>query len=84
MGLTPATPAPAVSPRAKGNGSLLQLKPISINRRVRGKNQVHGVDMKRDPRLQRHTAQVASRNASSIGLVTGRNRNQEMGRDSPT
>lgn len=79
MGLTPATPAPAVSPRTKGNVSLLQLKPISINRRVRGKNQVHGVDMKRDPRLQTHTAQVASRNASSTGLVTGRNRKQEMG-----
>lgn len=73
---------PHCLPKSKGEGVSAAVKVHFYqlhNRRVRGKNRVHGVGMKGDPRLQRHTAQVSSRNASYTGLVIGRNRNQEMG-----
>ena len=82
MGTHTSNRSPHCLPKGKGASVSAAVKVHFYqlhNRRVRGKNQVHGVDVKRDPRLQRHTAQVASRNASYTGLVTGRNRNQEMG-----
>ena len=82
MGTHTSNTSPRCLPKSKGESVSAAVKAHFYqlrNRRVRGKNQVHGVDVKHDPRLQRHTAQVASRNASYVGLVTGRNRNQEMG-----
>lgn len=45
---------------------------------VRGKKQICRVEVRHDPRLQRWIVLMANRNTPYIGLVTARNRNQEM------